>query len=194
MALGLDRREGVRGEGGTPDKTLEYSNSIKLRLARYSGHWCCFICIPRRCTVIGGKKGKKKGNIVKGEAEGEAGDGNACVGAGEGRRRRRPSACPPCHLPAGGVGVRVMVMVMVRSSVFFLLLSALTSVPSASACSSRPLCLNFISPKCMTAAVTLYTFSLSSLLKPSTSKASCSRVSLLPALMKAAVEGGKSDA
>lgn len=31
----------------------------------------------------------------------------------------------------------------------------LTIAPSASACSSRPLCLNFISPMCITAAVTL---------------------------------------
>lgn len=51
--------------------------------------------------------------------------------------------------------------------------SRLTSVPSGSACSSRPLCLNLRLPKCMTVAVTLYTLSLSSCVKPSTSKAVC---------------------
>jgi hypothetical protein len=38
----------------------------------------------------------------------------------------------------------------------------LTSVPSASACSSRPLCLNFMQPMCITEAVILYTLSFSS--------------------------------
>lgn len=55
----------------------------------------------------------------------------------------------------------------------FNLSTLLTSVPSGSACSSRPLCLNFIPPMCMTEAVILYTFSFSSLVKPRMSKACC---------------------
>ena len=51
----------------------------------------------------------------------------------------------------------------------FLLEAKSTLVPSASACSSLPRCLNFIVPRCITEATILYTLSFSSLVNPSTS-------------------------
>ena len=51
----------------------------------------------------------------------------------------------------------------------------LTSAPSASACSSRPRCLNFIVPRCITAATILYMLSFSSCVKPRMSNDSCGR-------------------
>ena len=48
-----------------------------------------------------------------------------------------------------------------------------SAVPSASACSSLGLCLNFMSPNCITAEVHLYKAIFSSFVNPSTAKASC---------------------
>ena len=55
----------------------------------------------------------------------------------------------------------------------------LTTVPSGSACSSRPLCLNFIVPRCMTAAVILQISGLCSPI-PKISKASYIFLFVLP--------------
>ena len=48
-----------------------------------------------------------------------------------------------------------------------------SAVPSASACSSLGLCLNFMLPNCIVADVALYRAIFSSSVKPSTGKASC---------------------
>jgi len=49
-----------------------------------------------------------------------------------------------------------------------IVVNTVPAVPSASACSSLGLCLNFISPKCSTAAVHLYRLIFSASSKPST--------------------------
>ena len=61
-----------------------------------------------------------------------------------------------------------MCVLLLLLLLLLLLSLSLPAVPSASACSSLGLCLNFISPKCSTAAVHLYRLIFSASSKPTT--------------------------
>lgn len=80
--MGLGVGVGRAWRGWNARQTAEYSNSIKLRLARYSGHGCCFICIPSHCTVIEGQKGEEEGEYRQGGGTG-AGKGGECLWEGD---------------------------------------------------------------------------------------------------------------